>query len=100
MYPIDPSRKDLALEFKKNPYGPHGAELQRVLNRMRWEPLKGKYVLVCTEPHKKWILAELTGERGKPVTLHPEHEFTDIGTAEWAVFKLRWKRITGQEIDV
>jgi hypothetical protein len=100
MYPIDTNRKDLAREFKKNPFGPHSAELQRILNRMRWEPLKGKFVLVCTKPHKEWTLAELPGERGKPITMHPDQVFTSLADAEWAVFRKRWKRITGEELDI
>jgi len=100
MYPIDTSRTDLAREFKKNPFGPHSAELQRILNRMRWEPLKGKFVLVCTKPHKEWILAELPGERGKPITMFHDQVFTSLADAEWVVFKRRWKRITGQELAV
>ena len=98
MYPIDTSRKDLAREFKSNPFGPHSAELQRILNRMRWEPLKGKYVLVCTKPYKEWILAELPGERGKPITMHQDQVFTSLADAEWAVFQKRWKRITGEDL--
>ena len=40
MYKIDPGRTDLAEEFRRNPFGPHSAELQKVLNVMRWEPSK------------------------------------------------------------
>ncbi len=100
MYPIDTNRKDLAREFKSNPFGPHSAELQRILNRMRWEPLKGKFVLVCTKPHQEWTLAELPGERGKPIKLHEDQVFTSLADAEWEVFKRRWKRITGEELDI
>ena len=100
MYPIEPRHKEQAREFKKNPFGPHSAELQRILNRMRWEPLKGKFVLVCTKPHEEWTLAELPGERGKPITMHPDQVFTSLADAEWAVFKKRWKRITGEELDI
>ena len=46
MYQIDPTRLDLAEEFKRKPYGRHSAELQRVLNRMRTEPFDGHYVLI------------------------------------------------------
>ncbi|MSP83275.1 MAG: hypothetical protein EXQ94_10170 [Alphaproteobacteria bacterium] len=100
MYEIDTKRTDLALEFKKNPWGPHSAELQRILNRMRWEPLKGKHVLVCTKPHQEWKLAELPGERGKPVKVHEDVVFTNLEAAEWDIFKRRWKRITGQDLRV
>ena len=98
MYKIDPDRADLAEEFRANPFGPHGAELQKVLNVMRWEPIEGKYVLVNTVPHKEWRLAQLPGKRGAPVTMH-DVTFTDLGEAEWYIFKLRWKKHTGVELD-
>ena len=99
MYRIDPERTDLAEEFRRNPFGPHSAELQKVLNVMRWEPIEGKYVLVNTVPHKEWCLAQLPGKRGVPVTLHEDVVFTDLGEAEWYIFKLRWKKRTGVDLD-
>ena len=67
MYRIDPDRTDLAEEFRANPFGPHSAELQKMLNVMRWEPIEGKYVLVNTVPHREWCLAQLPARRGIPV---------------------------------
>ena len=99
MYRIDPGRTDLAEEFRRNPFGPHSAELQKVLNVMRWEPIEGKYVLVNTVPHKEWCLAQLPGKRGVPVTLHEDIVFTDLGEAEWYIFRLRWKKHTGVDPD-
>jgi hypothetical protein len=100
MYKIDPARTDLAEEFKAKPFGPHGAELQKVLNVMRWEPLEGKYVLVCTKPHKEWCLGQLPGKRGVPVKLYEDVTFGDLGDAEWHIFKLRWKKHTGQDLAI
>lgn len=99
MYRIDPGRTDLPEEFRRNPFGPHSAELQKVLNVMRWEPIEGKYVLVNTVPHKEWCLAQLPGKRGVPVTLHEDVVFTDLGEAEWYIFRLRWKKHTGVDPD-
>jgi hypothetical protein len=67
IYRIDPV-KDLpfAQEFMETPVGIHSAGLQRILNVFRGEPLTGKYVLVEVEPHVKWQLAQLTGQRGAP----------------------------------
>jgi hypothetical protein len=98
IYQIDPV-KDLpyAREFMEQPVGRHSAGLQRILNVFRGEPLAGKYVLVQVEPHVKWRLARLTGVRGEPVPLLNEY-FTDLLSAERAVFRLRWKEHTGQDL--
>ena len=56
------------------------------------------HVLVALEPHQRWVLAELTGERGRPVVLHPETEFTDLHEAERVIYRMRWKAITGEEL--
>ncbi len=97
MYEIDPDRTDLAEEFKANPLGRHGPELQRVLNRMRLERVKGRYVLVESAPGE-YTLAQLSGERGTAPTLIEEHVFQNPDDAEWVVFKLRWKKLTGREL--
>ena len=96
MYEIDPSRTDLAEEFKAQPFGHHSPELQMVLNRMRSEPIKGRYVIVYTGT-PPFTLAQLPGVRGMPPTL-TEYTFSDLGDAEWFVFKLRWKKLTGHEL--
>lgn len=97
MYEIDPRRVDLAEEFKRKPYGRHSAELQRVLNRMRSEPFEGHYVLLRDGRFGPWRLAQL-GRRPQDPILPTGDVFTDKATAEWAVFKLRWKRLTGQDL--
>lgn len=99
MYRIDPKRTDLAEEFKANPFGHHSPELQLVLNQMRMERVKGRYVLVETGP-RSYTLAQLSGERGVAPTLLPEHTFDDPDAAEWAAFKLRWKNLTGAELNI
>ena len=98
MYQIQPEEAHLAREFKAAPIGKHSPELQRILNVFRGEAMKDKYVLICTEPHKRWVLAQLTGVRGRnPKVLHNQ-VFTSIEDAEWHVFKLRWKKYTRQDL--
>ena len=99
-YLIDTTRTDLVREFKANPLGPHSAELQRIVTRLRSEPSAGHYVLVARVPHGEWMLARLSGKRGVDLTLMENHVFTSIVDAEWAVFKLRWEAVTGQAIDI
>ena len=99
MYKVDPSRKDLVEEFRRTPVGHHSADLLMLLNFLRAAPLEGKHVLVCTKPHREWVLAQLSGGRGSPVRLLADQMFTSIEDAEWAVFKLRWKQHTGEDLD-
>lgn len=88
-----------AAEFRADPLGMPGPGLQRVLNLLRGGPKSGKYVLVVKEPFRRWILGRLPAERGQPVELLDGMEFTDLAEAEWAVFRLRWKAQTGQDLE-
>ena len=99
--PIDPARTDLVEEFRRNPRGPHGDALQRLLHRMRWagDPDQpGRYVLLVQEPGRRWMLARLPRRRGAPVEPIPNQVFTSLADAEWEVFKRRWTALTGQEV--
>ncbi len=99
MYKVDRSRTDLALEFKSKPFGRHSAELQRILNLFRSDPLPGNYCLVCTKPHGQWALARFRQTSREPVDLLGP-VFSSLEAAEWAVFKLRWQRHTGQALEI
>ncbi len=97
-YRIDPvTDLPFAREFMARPVGLHSPGLQRVLNVLRGEPLAGKYVLIEVIPHRKWQLARLTGVRGQAVCLL-DRTFTDLLTAERAVFGLRWKEHVGEDL--
>ena len=93
---IDP---DLVAEFWRCPVGHHSPNLQALLNVLRNEPLAGKYVLICRKPHREWILARHGGARGCPPTQVAGFVFTDIEDAERTVFRLRWKQLTGDDLD-
>ncbi len=100
MTDVDPKRRDLVAAFYANPRGPHSPELQRLANKLRFEPtMKGKYVVVCTKPHEEWTLAQLPGERGVPIRMHEGRVFTSLDDAERAIFKLRWEAHTGETLD-
>ena len=100
MTEIDATRRDLVEAFMNNPRGPHSPELQRLVNKLRFEPtMKDKYVVVCTKPHAEWTLAQLPGERGKPIRMHEGTVFTNLDDAERAIFKLRWEAHTGESLD-
>ena len=99
MYRVDPSRTDLAREFKARPYGRHSDELQRILNLFRSAPLAGNYCVVCTRPHREWALARFRQTSREPVDLLGP-TFASLAEAEWAVFKLRWQHHTGQALEI
>ena len=96
-YRIRASDRELAAQFLDNPFVDPTPDQMRLLNRLRWHPISGKYVLVCTRRRKEWTLARLKG-RGEPVEVLCNHVFTDLLEAERFVFRLRWKAATGEEI--
>jgi len=98
VYRIDPE-KDLpfAVEFMATPIGHHSPGLQRVLHRLRGEPLAGKYVLLVVKPHRQWQLARLSGVRGAPLTTL-DCFYTDLLAAERDVFRRRWEELTGEPL--
>jgi hypothetical protein len=103
MYEIDPERVDLAREYRARIFGRHSGELQRVLNRMRFGDVGGRYVVIADKPAADrpavgWLLARMGPRRGDPLTPVPGRRFGSLEEAEWAVFKLRWKDITGHDL--
>ena len=97
-WPFDPARLDLALEFRRQPRGPHSDALQKLLHRMRWRgdaDQGGRWVLVVVEPSRRWMLAQLPDRPGQPVRGLPNHVFTSLAEAEWEVFKRRWSVLAG-----
>jgi len=100
MYEIDPERLDLAREFKARIYGRHSGELQRVLNRMRGGANAGRYVIICTKRHREWVLARMGSRAGDAIEPVPGRIFHSEEEAEWAVFKLRWRELTGRELPI
>jgi hypothetical protein len=97
MYNIKPEDKQFIDEFKKTPIGHHSPGLQRVLNLFRGEAMAGKYVLICTKPHKEWMLGQLTGVRGERIRM-TNQTFTSIDEAEWFVFKQRWAKYANETL--
>ena len=84
-------------EFAKTPVGQHSAPLQQRLNVMRSEAIEGKYVLLCTKPHKEWVLAQMNG-RTQPLTIHHHVVFHDVIDGEFEIFCRRWTKHFGSEI--
>ena len=100
VFAVDPARTDLAREFRANVRGPHGEELRRVLHRMRTTALRGRYCAIVKEPFESWVIGRLRGVRGEPPEVFEDRVFTDLDEVEWEVFRLRWKQLTGEDLDV
>ena len=98
MFKIDPSRLDVAREFKAKPFGEHSPELQYVLNHMRTRQTPDFACLIMTDPGKRWVLAYQPTGGGVPTMTN--QTFDRLEDAEWHVFKLRWKDITGQDLPI
>jgi hypothetical protein len=98
IYKVSEADHNVVEEFLQKPIGHHSSHLQRVLNVLRGEDAKGKYVLVCTRPNKEWTIGLLPGERGKPVKLLKDQVFTNIEEAEREIFRRRWKKYVGRDI--
>jgi N,N-dimethylformamidase len=94
MFAIDPRRTDLALEFRRRPFGPHSPELQAVLNVLRSARHCQDLVLICTRPHAEWMLAEKQPD-GQPPRPFPDLVFKSLEAAEWHAFRMRWEAVTG-----
>lgn len=98
MYKIQPEDRSVIDEFRQNPIGNHSPRLQRVLNLFRGASMAGKYVLICRKPHEEWVLGQLTGNRGEPITM-TNQVFHSIEDAEWYVFRQRWKHYTNEDLE-
>jgi hypothetical protein len=95
---IDPTRRDLAAEFRARPFGRHSPELPAVLTIMRLPENCQNLILVADGPNR-WIMGErLPG--GQPPRLFPDQVFATLEEAEWAAFKRRWRALTGEELDL
>ncbi len=97
-YEIDPARLDLVEEFRRKPKGPHSDELLKVLHRMRWSGVTGRWVLITLEPNRRWMLGRLPGKRGAPMETFPNRVFTSVEDAEWEIFRLRWEALTNSRL--
>ena len=96
MYKIQQHRIDLAREFKNKPLGPHSAELQKVLNVMRWQESQDKRTVVCLESGKRWCVGFLNTERLQPIEVDESMIFDNIEDCYWDIFRHRWKDHTGE----
>lgn len=98
MATIDPSRRDLIEEFRRNPVGRHSPDLRVMLNTLRKGQTGESWVLVCIEPHRRWRLARKEAGRSGAVRLVGDAVYTSPEQAEWEVFRLMWRERTGEDL--
>jgi hypothetical protein len=86
--------KELIEEYKLNPIGKHSEQLDIILNHLRrhHEQMEGKYVIVCTTPHKEWHIGEHPGVRGKRPTIFRDESFYSREAAEYGLFLKRLQK--------
>ena len=99
-YALDPERLDLAREFRAKPYGTRSDELQRVLNLMRGGSSAGRLVALCLRRHREWALARMGKTPLDPIERVDERVFHSFDDAEWEIFRIRWRELTGRELEI
>ena len=98
MHAVDPSRHDLAREYKANTVGPHSPDLQKLLKLLRWEPIAGRFIVVRPRHEGPWYLARATGPKGRPMEIFYQRGYDTQPEAHWALFRKRWEQHTGQPL--
>ncbi len=89
------TERDLIAELRRNPSGPYSPGLQRLLNSVHADPVGRSLILVTLVPFRQWAIARLPEDRSERIIIERETVFTDIKTAEWALFRRRWYLRTG-----
>ena len=90
----------LALQFKTAPFGPYSADLQKLLQVLRWGFVRGRTVIVCTKPYAEWRLGRMGPQRGMPMAISETDVFSTYGAAVWACFRARWREVLGKPCPV
>lgn len=87
-------------EFRRAPIGRHSPGLQRVLNALRFDRTGKQVILICRKPFREWVLAEMPASRREPIAIEQEPVFSSREEAEWEVFRRRWRKHTGEDINL
>ena len=92
------TRRALIAEHRDNPIGTpgkngragiqHSKDLQTVLDKLRRQPMPGKYVRICVKAHEDYRIGVVSGVRGKPVKILSK-SFPDEDACEHGIFVKR-----------
>ena len=66
----------------------HSKELRTVLDKLRRQPMAGKYITVCKKPYEEFQIGICSGERGAPLEML-EGIFSSEEACEHAIFLKR-----------
>jgi hypothetical protein len=101
VYKVDAAQdRQYIEEFRKTPIGVHSPGLMRLLTTMRFDPSGRQVILVCRKPFAEWVIAEMPPSRSDPIAFEDGPVFTSREEAEWEVFCRRWRRLTGEAINL
>ena len=73
---------------KGQPGVEHSKELRTVLDKLRRQPMAGKYITVCKKDFKDYRIGVCSGVRGQPVKIL-EESFSSEEACEHAIFLKR-----------
>ena len=73
---------------KGNPTVEHSKDLQTVLDKLRRQPMTGKYITICKKDFKDYRIGICSGVRGQPVKIL-EDSFSSEEACEHAIFLKR-----------
>jgi hypothetical protein len=100
-YRIDPATDRRYIEeFRRRPIGAHSPGLARLLTVMRQDTSGRQVILVCRKPFAEWVLGEMPPSRADPIAIEDGPVFTSREEAEWEVFRRRWRKLTGEAINL
>lgn len=100
-YRIDPEADRAFIEeFRRRPIGRHSPGLRRVLNALRFDASGRQVILVCRKPFQEWVLGEMPAKRSGKITIEDGPVFHSREEAEWEAFRRRWRRHTGEAINL
>ena len=74
--------------YKVNPAVEHSKDLQTVLDKLRRQPMAGKYITICKKDFKDYRIGICSGVRGQPVEIL-EDSFSSEEACEHAIFLKR-----------
>ena len=96
---IDPTRLDLAREFKRAPFAKHSPELSQLLDVLRSPRFNGWYTCVCLEHGKAYALAQKQADWRPPIIVD-ERIYASAQEVEWQAFRRRWEAATGKKLEI
>lgn len=91
---------EIAQEFKLSPFGDHSPGLHELLKLMRSQPIAGKHFLFMSKSQEEWVLGRFSVDLPIRQLFAGQTIFSNLETAEWHVFKIRWFELFGSELEI